>query len=302
MIIGIDFDSTLNELLDVWVMWLNRAYGFSVKPEDITDWELGKAYPWLTKEELYMPLNTPEFWDEVQIKQDAAEILERLMAEGHEVYIITSSYYKVLPFKLKRCLFKHFPFINHKQVIITYNKALIMCDVLIDDGLHNLKGSTAVKVVFDAPYNRGPEAKDIVDYRVGSWKEVYVLIRGLMSDCNGPSRFVRKYKAGRGQGKTAWLQEELASALDKNIPCYLIMSNNQYKIFCNDFLARYGKRCTAKLHQYNLPVESNAVFFVDMPSMLPVRSEAFSDFVNIVVTRQHFVYLTDFENTFWPIV
>ena len=71
MKIGIDFDGVMNNMLETWVEWLNKKHGTHVQVEDVTEWELAKKYPWLTKSELFEPLNTPEFWDEVTIKHEA---------------------------------------------------------------------------------------------------------------------------------------------------------------------------------------------------------------------------------------
>ena len=173
MVIGIDFDGTINNMLDTWIAWLNKKHGYSVKASDVTEWELAKVFPTLTKSELFEPLNTPEFWDEVSIKEDAAAVIARLIKDGHEIYIITSSHYRTLPAKLDRCLFAHLPFLKKENVIITYNKSLIKCDLLLDDAEHNLRDFTGTKVIFDAPYNQNCVC---ADHRVSTWKEFYELV------------------------------------------------------------------------------------------------------------------------------
>jgi 5'(3')-deoxyribonucleotidase len=173
VIIGLDFDGTINCMLDTWLEWLNRKHSMHISVEDIKEWELAKYYPTLTKTELFEPLNTPEFWDEVKFQKDAVEVIEKLIQDGHEIYIITSSHYITLPYKLKRCLFKHLPFLHKENIIITYNKSLIKCGILLDDAAHNLADFPGIKVVFDAPYNR---ETDVADFRVDSWKEFYELV------------------------------------------------------------------------------------------------------------------------------
>lgn len=77
MIIGLDFDGTINNMLDTWVECLNKKYETRVKVSDITNWELAKVFPTLSKSELFEPLNTPEFWRSVTIKPDAVEVVLR---------------------------------------------------------------------------------------------------------------------------------------------------------------------------------------------------------------------------------
>lgn len=176
MVIGIDFDGTINDMLITWTEWLNRKHGTSVQLSDIVEWELEKVFPTLSKRELFEPLNTPEYWDEVPIKPGAVEVIEKLISEGDEIYIITSSHYRTLPYKLDKCLFAHFPFLKKENIIITYNKSLINCDLLLDDAEHNLVKFKGIKVVFDAPYNKNTS---VADFRVASWEDFYELISEL---------------------------------------------------------------------------------------------------------------------------
>ena len=176
MIIGIDFDGTINNMLDTWIEWLNQRYGTKVKFEDIVDWELAKVFPMLSKEDLFAPLSQPEYWRAVTMKSDAVEIIKKLLDEGHEIYVVTSSHYRNLPAKIDNCLLLHLPFLKKENIIITYNKAIINCDVLLDDAVHNLINFKGIKVLFDAPYNKN---STIEDFRVTSWKDFYELITEL---------------------------------------------------------------------------------------------------------------------------
>ena len=176
MIIGIDFDDTINNMIETWVVWLNRMRGTSIQMSDITEWEFREKFPGLTVDEFFAPVDIPEFWDDVALKPHAAEILSKLIQDGHKVYIITSSHYKTLPYKFKRCLFAHLPFLTKENVIITYNKSLINCDLLLDDAEHNLINFKGIKVIFDAPYNRNSKVED---FRVTSWEDFYELVNEL---------------------------------------------------------------------------------------------------------------------------
>jgi len=176
MVIGLDFDGTINNMLDTWVEWLNKKHGTDVKVSDITDWELAKAFPDLSKRELFEPLNTPEFWYYVTIKPGAVEIIEKLIQDGHKIYIVTSSHYRTLPAKLDNCLFAHLPFLKKEDIIITYDKSLIKCDILLDDAEHNLINFRGIKVLFNALYNKN---STVQDFRVTSWEDFYELVNEL---------------------------------------------------------------------------------------------------------------------------
>lgn len=176
MIIGIDFDDVVTNTLDVWIDWLNNKHNLSVTHSEIDSWKLVDFFPTLTKAELYEPLNTPEFWDEVSIKPGAQEVIGKLIEEGHQIYIITSSYYETLPYKFNRCLFKHFPNLTKENIIICYNKSLIKADMLMDDGEHNLRNFSGIKIIFDMPHNQDCKS---ADFRISNWQEFYNLVSAI---------------------------------------------------------------------------------------------------------------------------
>lgn len=299
MIIGIDFDGVINSMVETWIEWLNREHGYSVKVDEVTSWELHGQYPKLSGTDFFAPLFTPEFWDEVPIKKDAPEVIERLLAEGHEIYVVTSSHYKTLPYKLKKCLFAHFPKLTEENVIITYNKSLIRCDLLVDDNLQNLINYPGGRVLFDAPYNRGPEADAMVDYRVGSWKELYMLVAGLAKRAMPPITRVKLFKAPRGGGKTAWLHQMIKETPEQ-IPCYVIAPEHIYHDFCRLYFERFGERCRAKLYKHTNPrIEPDTRIFIDTPSDFKFTSDTFDTFRRVFLNREHIIYIADSEEANW---
>ena len=180
MIIGIDFDDTINNLLQFWVKYLNDKYCLNVKYEDIIDWNMQLAYPTLTETEIREPLFTPSFWDTVTIKDDTYNIIKHWIQDcGHEVYIVTSTHFNAAPEKFKRCLFKYFDFLTYKNIIITYNKQLLNLDVMIDDYENNLEGGNFVRILFSTPYNKNK--KTCAHFRVNSWNEIDLIIKELES-------------------------------------------------------------------------------------------------------------------------
>lgn len=171
MIIGIDFDGTLNEMLPLWIETLNKKYDRNVDSVNMPDWRISELFPGLNSTQLFEPLNTYEFWSKVKIKPNAVGVVEQLIYNGHKVFIVTSSHYSELAPKLEMCLFKYFPFLGLKDVIITYHKELINCDVMIDDLPHNLTGRFKKKILFDTPYNQNEDSPWLI--RAYNWLDVY---------------------------------------------------------------------------------------------------------------------------------
>ena len=175
----VDMDDTIEHLLLAWVDCLNKKYGTSVNHDDIRDWDVSIAFPTLTREQVFAPLREDEFWKTVQPIDGAAEVLEWAIKEGHEVYIVTTSWYYALKSKMENVLFRHFPFITWNQVIITSNKQMIRGDMLIDDAPHNLENGKYVRVLMTAPHNLNYDAKRNHMIRVHTWFEVKQCIQKL---------------------------------------------------------------------------------------------------------------------------
>ena len=177
MTILVDMDDTIEYLLKAWVKGVNETYGRAASYDDVTDWDVSKAFPGLTWEEVYAIPMRPGFWQDVEPIPGAAQALQRLMAAGHEVLIVTATPFASVPEKIEGYLFQHFPFLSWDQVIITGRKQLIRGDVLIDDGVHNLAGGDYLKILMTAPHNRNYDAEKNGMIRVHTWEEIEEVIR-----------------------------------------------------------------------------------------------------------------------------
>ena len=175
----IDIDDTIENLCETWVDWLNKQYGTSVQYNEITEWNMSKFFPNLTKEQVFEPLYNPKLWDYVQPKPGAVEYVKKLIAEGYNVYLCTTTDYRNVRPKFEKIIQKHFPYINWNQVIIARRKQMINADVLVDDGVHNLENGNYIKILFTAPHNRGYDAEAHGMYRADNWEQVYSQIIDL---------------------------------------------------------------------------------------------------------------------------
>ena len=176
MTILVDMDDVLEQLVDAWVKYLNRNYGTNVTRDEVNDWNICTAFPMLDKETVYSPEFDDEFWKEVQPMPGADEALRKLMADGHEIYVVTATLYETLRSKMDNVLFRYFPYIDWSHVIITSRKYMIKGDVLIDDGPHNLQQGDFFKILFDAVHNRSFDEKSVGAVRVMNWAEAYDVI------------------------------------------------------------------------------------------------------------------------------
>lgn len=169
----IDIDDTIEDLLAAWCKWLNDLYGLNVKPDEVTDWDVARFFPTLTKEQVFEPLHTDHFWKTVEPKDEAVKYVKQLIDDGFNVYLCTTTDYRNVKPKYEYIILKHFPFISWRQVIVAGRKQMIKADFLIDDGVHNHEGGDYIKILVSAPHNRGYDAKTNGMVRSENWKFTY---------------------------------------------------------------------------------------------------------------------------------
>lgn len=172
MKILVDMDDVLENLSEAWIGYLNNEYGTDVDRDTVRDWDMRLSFPDLTPAQIYAPLYDDEFWLTVRPIPGAAEALEKIIADGHEVYVVTASNYTTIKTKMEEVLFKYYPFLDWRNVIVAYNKQMIRGDVMIDDGPHNLVGGDYGKILLDAPHNRNFDEKSYGVFRAKNWDDV----------------------------------------------------------------------------------------------------------------------------------
>lgn len=173
----VDMDDTMEELLPAWVTYLNNKHHTSVPPNGITDWDIEKFFPELTKEQVFEPMYIDSFWATVQPKPDAVQYVKRLKDDGYNILICTASFYQTLQAKMDDVLFKHFGYLTWENVIVTPHKQMVRADFLVDDKPENLIGGCYKGILMDAPHNRWFNEKEHNIHRAKSWQEIYEIIK-----------------------------------------------------------------------------------------------------------------------------
>lgn len=173
-----DIDDTIECLLDAWCDWLDKEYGLNVQPHQVKDWGMDLAFPTLSDEQIYEPLNLEEFWETVKPRKDAMIYLEKLYNEGYNIYLCTSTHYKNVAMKYEIIIKRYFPYVDWDHVIIAKDKHMIKCDYIIDDGVHNLIDcKNCIKILMTAPYNESFDAEKNCIHRVDNWAQIYDIIK-----------------------------------------------------------------------------------------------------------------------------
>ena len=168
----VDLDDVLWDLCEQWVKELNWLHGTKLKPEDITSWEMPKFFPQISVLEVYQPLSDPELWHGVHPIPDAQDTLKKLIADGHKIRVVTASHYETISAKFN-CFLQMYPFLSWRDIVIASDKSLVSCDIMIDDGPHNLENAACKRLLFDRPHNRNYDAEGHGMVRVKTWDEIY---------------------------------------------------------------------------------------------------------------------------------
>lgn len=182
MVILVDMDDTIEQLIQAWIRAVNNRYDRTVAYEDVLSWDMSAAFPGLTREEVYAIPMEAGFWKTVEPIPGASEALQRLMAAGHEIFIVTATEVESVSEKMNEVLFKYFPFLTRDRLIITSRKQMIRGDILIDDGIHNLVGGSYHKLLMHAPHNQFYDAESNGMIRVHNWEEIEAVIARLNSE------------------------------------------------------------------------------------------------------------------------
>jgi 5'(3')-deoxyribonucleotidase len=168
----IDMDDTIENLTQEWVSYLNEKYNLDKKWEDLKYWDMSKNFPTLNADQIFEPLFEAQFWSRVTPLPGAVENIKKIIDDGHSVFIVTTSCLESLKHKTPLVLFKYFPYLTWKNIIIAADKGMIEGDVIIDDNPDNLHGRRKLKCLMDAPHNRSYNT-DPFTIRVDSWDEIY---------------------------------------------------------------------------------------------------------------------------------
>jgi 5'-nucleotidase len=179
--VGIDLDTTLNNLDEVWIQWYNKEYNDNLTVEDMIDWDVTKYVKPECGKDMYKFLWTPGLFRSLGIRPYAQGVCN-MLSRYFDLYIVTASHPNVVPDKWA-WVEKHLPFIPYERFIPLKEKNLLDMDYLIDDGPHNIEAFTkGTPVIIDMPYNRylGDQYvrchnwKDVMEFFIGEIRRLQI--------------------------------------------------------------------------------------------------------------------------------
>ena len=185
MIIACDMDSVLNNLTEKMLEIYNAQSGKNIKMEDLTAYNF---YDCLNREDadgLIKSFKNKALWDSLSPIDGSRVGLQKLLDDGHRVYIVTATAPENFAWKVSWAR-KYFPFFNSDNIIRMQDKSLFKCDIMIDDYYDNLiKNKLCHKICLDYPWNRD-EFKDWTygTYRCKNWNEIVEAVNKIQAEVN----------------------------------------------------------------------------------------------------------------------
>jgi 5'(3')-deoxyribonucleotidase len=168
--IALDLDSTLNNLLEVWLRFYNDDHQDNIKPENILTWDTHQ-YVKIGKK-IYSYLNNPLVYQACTPLPRSQDVVKEL----HTKYgcVIVSACARGTHDAKKDWCVEHFPGV---PFIATHSKECIRAALIIDDKIETLQSFPGAGICFNQPYNQ-----EWTGLRVKHWFEVPSLVESILSD------------------------------------------------------------------------------------------------------------------------
>ena len=132
--IGIDLDSTLNNLTGVWLNMYNNEYNDNLPY--FSEWFMDKEVKRHCGKKIYDYLHLPKLFYDLDINPGARETVE-FLSEHYELYIITA-YIPSSCLDKVNWVKKHLPNFKIENIVFVNDKSLLELDYLLDDGPLNI--------------------------------------------------------------------------------------------------------------------------------------------------------------------
>jgi len=172
MIIAVDVDGVIVDLVTPWLRRYNLDYNDDLTPESIQDWEVDKFVKIECGERIYKYIENPDIYYEALPIKDSLWGVNILRSIGIRVVFLTVSANGTQGRKFK-WLYDNSFFMNDSNPLDNYieckDKSLIRADILLDDGVHNIKSFIGKGVLFTQPWNRKYLSE--FEYVVDDWKD-----------------------------------------------------------------------------------------------------------------------------------
>jgi 5'(3')-deoxyribonucleotidase len=171
----LDMDNTVFDLHSPWLEWYNNKYGDSLTTKDIETWDWDKFVVPEARGKVYEFLQIEGMFESLVPYPAAMEQIEQAHKKGVKHVFATICTTKTGAWEKMKCIDTHFPYIGHKNVLISGGyKGHVHGDLMVDDAPHNLhhfhdttNGLTCLADLHGSPYCKDATAS----FKMTSWND-----------------------------------------------------------------------------------------------------------------------------------
>lgn len=182
MLIVTDVDGVLNNLMDVVLAEYNKKYKTHYTTKDITTYNLDECFEPDVSKQMKELFCSSDVWGKVKATNGAHNALQKLINEGHQVYLATDHNPDTYGEKVV-WIQRFFPFIDTSKIICIKHKWILRADIMIEDNLQNLLAKSHYhRILMDHPWNYQSEYRDYAYdvHRCKNWNEVLNAINKII--------------------------------------------------------------------------------------------------------------------------
>lgn len=179
MVIACDVDNVLCNLQEVVVNLFNKRHGTHYTLNNFTEYDVMNILPTVEAVEMQALYSEQGLYNLVKPLPGAQDSLQKLINEGHQVYLVTDAIPKTYGEKVE-FIHRYFPFIDDSHIVAMKHKHLFRCDVLIEDNLANLLAKPYYhRICFNYPWNESKKDYVYDIHRCYNWEDIMAAINKI---------------------------------------------------------------------------------------------------------------------------
>lgn len=179
MTIMIDVDDTICNMQHTAINLFNSRYNTTYTINDFHDYDIMNCMPIEHATKMRDIYGEPGFYNIVKPFKGAKEVLQKLINDGHQVYLVTNAIPIIYAEKVE-FIKRYFPFIDEAHIVAMKHKHLFRCDIMVEDCMYNLLAKPYYhRICFNQPWNQSTKDYVYDIYRCYNWDDVLAAVNKI---------------------------------------------------------------------------------------------------------------------------
>lgn len=179
MVLCIDVDDVICNLQETVIKLFNKRFGANYTLDNFVEYDVINVLSEQDGTVMKDMYGESGLYNKVKPIPGSQEVLQKLINQGHQIYLVTSAIPKTYGEKVE-FIKRYFPFINEDNIVCMKHKWMFNCDVMIEDNLQNLLVKPNYhRICFDRPWNRSNKDYVYGIYRCYNWNDVLAAINKI---------------------------------------------------------------------------------------------------------------------------